>query len=308
MVRDNKTVAVIGCGNVGTQFAMATARAGYDIYLYDVVEGLAKGRALDLAQAQQPLNFESQIKAIDNLDEVLDCDAWVITAGKPRKPGMSRADLARENLAIIREIAEKARRVADKTIFILVTNPLDIVVTKFLEYTGFERNRVLGMGGVLDSARMAYFISVIKNISPLEVEPWVLGAHSDTMVPVFSLTKIRGQVALEVLTPEERRWVAERTINGGAEIVSYLKTGSAFLAPGAAAFRLLKAALTDEKVMLPVSVLALGEYGFNGAAIGLPVIVGSSGVEKIVEIELLPEEEKALRNSFEEISTFLREV
>lgn len=303
-----KTVAVIGCGNVGTQFAAAAARAGYDLLLFDVVEGLAEGRALDLGQAQYPLGFESKIRAIRDLSEAFACDAWVITAGRPRKPGMSRADLAAQNLAIIQSIAEKARYAAEKTLFILVTNPLDIVVTRFIEYTGIKRNRVLGMGGVLDSARMAYFISELKNVSPLEIEPWVLGAHSDSMVPVFSLTKISGKSALDVLTPEERDYIARKTINGGAEIVGFLKTGSAFLAPGAAAFRLLNAALTDAGEMLPVSVLTRGEYGFKGAAIGLPVVVGRNGVEKIVEVELLPEEKEALKSSFEEVSSFLKEV
>jgi len=307
-VKQEKTVAVIGCGNVGTQFAAAAARAGYDLLLYDVVEGLAEGRALDLGQAQHPLGFESKIRAIGDLSEAFDCDAWVITAGMPRKPGMSRADLAAQNLAIIQSIAEKAKDAGGTTLFILVTNPLDIVVTRFIEYAGIERNRVLGMGGVLDSARMAYFISELKNISPLEIEPWVLGAHSDLMVPVFSLTKIKGKSALDILTPEERDYVARKTINGGAEIVGYLKTGSAFLAPGAAAFKLLNAALTDAREMLPVSVLAQGEYGFKGAAIGLPVIVGRNGIEKVVEVELLPEEEEALKASFDEVSTFLKEV
>lgn len=305
---DRKKVAVIGCGNVGTQFAFLAAMHNWDLLLYDVVEGLTKGRALDIGQAQRPLSFVSEIKAIDDLDEALDCDLWVITAGKPRKPGMTRLDLAGENLRIISSIAQKAKNASKNTVFILVTNPLDVVVTKFVEMTDLSRNRVLGMGGILDSARMAYFISEKTGVFARDVEAWVLGAHSDSMVPCFSLTRVNGKKATEVLTAEEMEWVAAKTINGGAEIVSYLKTGSAFLAPGASAFYLADAVLSDKKELLPVSVYSEGEYGFEGLAIGLPAAVGQNGVEKVVELEITDEEKEKLNESYREIKSFLEEL
>ncbi|MCX7831918.1 MAG: malate dehydrogenase [Actinobacteria bacterium] len=301
-------IAVIGCGNVGTQFAFLAAAAGYSLYLYDVVEGLAKGRALDIMQAQRPLQFETSVQAIDDLSEASEANLWVITAGKPRKPGMSRADLANENIKIISTIAEKAKEAREDSIFIIVTNPLDIIVTKFMELTGFDRNRVLGMGGILDSARMSYFISKKTGVPAHKIESWVLGAHSDSMVPCFSLTKIDGQPAGNLLSEDDKKWVFDKTVNGGAEIVSYLKTGSAFLAPGASAYYLARAVLEDERLLLPVSVFSEGEYGFSEVAIGLPVEVGSRGAMRVVQLTLEEDEHQLLRRSYEEIKSFLKEI
>lgn len=305
---EKRKVAVIGCGNVGTQFAVFAAQRGYDLLLFDVVEGLAKGRELDLSQAQNPLGFESEIRAIESLDEALDADLWVITAGKPRKPGMSRADLAAENLKIIKGIAEMAKRASEKTVFLLVTNPLDIVVTKFVEHASVDRTRVLGMGGVLDSARMSYFTSLVAGVPAKEIEAWVLGAHSDSMVPCFSLTKIKGKPCEEFLSEEDKQWIREKTVNGGAEIVSFLKTGSAFIAPGASVYRLASAVLEAKKELLPVSVYAQGEYGFAEAAIGLPCEVSEKGINSVVELELDEEERRALEASFKEVKQFLKEI
>lgn len=303
-----KRIAVIGCGNVGTQFAFLAAFAGYNLYLYDIVDGLAQGKALDIMQAQKPLQFETSIQSIDDLSEAADADLWVITAGKPRKPGMSRADLANENIKIISTIAEKAKETKEETIFIIVTNPLDIIVTKFVEITGFYRNKVLGMGGILDSARMSFFISMKTGVPACKIESWVLGAHSDSMVPCFSLTKIYGQPAGSLLTEEDKKWVFNKTVNGGSEIVSYLKTGSAFLAPGASTYYLAKAVLEDERLLLPVSVVSEGEYGFSDVAIGLPVEVGARGAMRVVQLTLEEEEHQLLRKSYEEIKSLIREI
>lgn len=304
----NKKIAVIGCGNVGTQFSFLAASFGYDLLLYDVVDGLSTGRALDISQAQRPLDFASQVRAIESLDEAVDCNLWVITAGKARQPGMTRADLASVNIQIISEIALHARKCRKDTVFLIVTNPLDVIVSKFVEISGVERYRVLGMGGILDSARMSYFASLVSGCPARDIEAWVLGAHSDSMVPCFSLTRIGERKAEDVLSAADMKWVAEKTVRGGAEIVSCLKTGSAFLAPGACAFRLARAVLEDEKILLPVSVYTDGEWGFKGAAIGLPCRVGSSGIEKVEELPLSAEEAEKLEMSFEEVKSFLMEV
>lgn len=298
MQESRKKVCVVGLGNVGTTAAFLLAQNGYDLKLYDVVEGLSQGRALDIMQAQRALGFTSKVAAVSDLKDCSDCDVWLITAGKPRMPGMTREQLVSDNLKIIKSIAEKAAFAKKDSIFVLVTNPLDVMVTAFTRLTGFERERVLGMGAILDASRMAYFISEMKGIPAKDIEAWVLGPHSDNMVPAFSLTKIEGRSAVEVLNEEERKEIAERTINGGAEIVSYLKTGSAFLAPGACAFMLVDSVLKDTKALLPVSVYLAGEYGLEGASVAVPCVVGRKGIEEIKELELTSEEMGKLREGF----------
>lgn len=293
--------AIIGCGNVGTQAAVYAAAASYPLMLFDVVEGLAQGRELDLAQAARPAGFDADIRAVESLEDTLDADIFIITAGKARKPGMSREDLARENANIIRGIAQVLKKAKDDAVFILVTNPLDAMVTLFVNETGRSRNQVLGMGGILDSARMAYFLSTETDVPARDIEAWVLGAHSDSMVPCFSLTRIDGKPAVELLSSEQMERVAERTKKGGAEIVGFLKTGSAFIAPGASVFRLLSAVVNDEGALLPVSVVARGEYGLEGAAIGLPCVIGREGIREVRELELADSELGQLRLSFEEV-------
>lgn len=305
--KEKPTVSVVGCGNVGTQFAVLAAQAGWNLYLYDVVDGLSAGRSLDIMQAQYPLGFESRVKPVESLDEALDADVWVITAGKPRKPGMSRADLIKENSAIIGKVAEAAKK-AVNTVFIIVTNPLDVMVTYFAKKTGIDRFRILGMGGILDSARMSFFISEKTQVPSKDIEAWVLGAHSDSMVPCFSLTRIQGRPADEVLSVKDMEWVKEKTINGGAEIVSYLKTGSAFIAPAASIFLLAKSVLEDTKKLLPVSVYANGEYGFKDAAIGLPCVIGRDGILSVEEVDLKENELRSLKQSFEEVKKLVQEI
>lgn len=302
-------VAIIGCGQVGTQAATFLAvTTETSIILYDVVEGLARGRAIDLSQAAYPAGFKTRIEAADSFEEILDANIFIITAGKARLPGMSRSDLINMNTEILLDIIEKLSFSRREAVFVVVTNPLDVMVSLFVKESGRERTKVLGMGGILDSARLAYFISQETGISPLEIEPWVIGAHSDTMVPCFSITKIRGESADKVLTGKQKIEIAEKTKYGGAEIVSYLKTGSAFLAPGASIARLVKAIVEDEKSLMPVSVFLQGEYGLEGAAIGVPVIVGKDGVEKIVELKISLSEYQALKKSFEEVKELLSKV
>ncbi len=302
-------VAIIGCGQVGTQAATLLALNSLcDLILYDVIEGLSKGRALDLSQAAVPSVFDVSITAVNSLEETLDADIFLITAGKSRLPGMSRTDLVNVNAEIIGKIAKKLSFSKKDSIFVVVTNPLDVMVSIFLKKSGRDRAKILGMGGILDSARLAYFISKETGISPLEIDAWVLGAHSNTMVPCFSLTRIKGQPADEVLSSNQKEKIVEKTRMGGAEIVSYLKTGSAFLAPGASAAKLVKTIVEDENFLLPVSVYLDGEYGFQGAALGVPAIVGRNGIERIVEIKLLPSELEALKVSFKEVKEILSKV
>lgn len=299
---ENKPLtAVIGCGHVGTQAAVYAASSSLPLILFDVVDGLAQGRALDLAQAARPAGFNADVRAADSLEDTLEADIFVITAGRARKPGMSREDLARKNAGIIRNIARVLKEARDDAVFILVTNPLDAMVTLFTRESGRDRTRVLGMGGILDSARMAYFISRKTGLPAREIEAWVLGAHSDSMVPCFSLTRAGNRPAAELLTDTQMAEIAARTRKGGAEIVGYLKTGSAFIAPGASVFRLLRSVVEDENALLPVSVLAEGEYGCSGAAVGLPCVVGREGIKEVKELELTEEELEQLRRSFEEV-------
>lgn len=308
-VNERPKVAIIGCGQVGTQAAAFLAIDSVcNLIFYDVVEGLAKGRALDLSQAAGPSVFDISITAVDSLEETCEADIFLITAGKTRLPGMSRTDLINTNTEILESIAKKLSPSKEDSVFVVVTNPLDVMVSLFLKKSGRGRTKVLGMGGILDSARLAYFIFNETGVSPLDIDAWVLGAHSDTMVPCFSLTRIKGEPASEFLTSEQKERIVERTRRGGAEVVSYLKTGSAFLAPGASAARLIKAIVEDENIMLPVSIYLDGEYGFKGAALGVPAIVGRNGIERIVEIQLDPDELEALKASFEEVKEALSRV
>jgi malate dehydrogenase len=297
-----KKVTLIGCGQVGTIAALELAHSSLaDLVLYDVVDGLARGRALDLAQAASPVGFECRVTAVDSLAEALDSDIFVITAGKPRLPGMSRADLVDANSRIIRDLARATEGARDDALFVIVTNPLDVMVTLFVKESGRERTRVIGMGGILDSARMAYFTSLEAQVPPTAVDAWVLGAHADSMVPCFSLTTIDGEASYRVLTHEQQERIAERTRNGGAEIVAHLKTGSAFIAPGASVALLVTKLLAPDRNPVPVSVVLEGEYGLSGAALGVPAELSDRGVVEVVELPLFDSERTALHASFEEV-------
>lgn len=294
---------------MGTQTAVHLAQSSLcELLLYDVVEGLAKGRALDLSQSAVPAGFFSKVEAVDDFKELLVADIYLITAGMARTPGMSRKDLLDANISILDSIIESLKNAREDAVFVIVTNPLDVMVSYFFKKIGRPRERVLGMGGMLDSARFSYFISEKLKVPLADIDAWVLGAHSDSMVACFSMTNIGGTSARDILTLEERKELADKTKKGGAEIISYLKSSSAFLAPGAAAARLVKAILNDEKRLFPVSVFLEGEYGCSGAAIGVPVRVGRTGWLSIEEFELDDEEMLALKESFRETLNFFNEL
>lgn len=307
--RYNKVkTAIIGCGHVGTQAAFSIASGSLsDIVLYDIVEGLPKGRALDLSQASHPLNFNIDVDSAESIEDILDSDIFVITAGKPRKPGMSRSDLLKVNASIIDDLAGKLKESNREAVFIIVTNPLDAMVTRFTKKISRNRKKVFGMGGVLDSARFSYFISKDTGAEITEIEGRVLGPHSKMMVPCFSITRVGHKLSTELLTKAQQKDIAEKTRYGGAEIVSYLKDGSAFLAPGASIARLIKAIVRNEHSLLPVSVLTRGEYGFSGVSIGIPAVIGREGIVRTEDIKLAEEELAKLKEGFRKVKELVEE-
>ena len=295
-----KKIALIGAGQIGgTMGLLAAQKELGDIVLIDVVEGVPQGKGLDLFQATPVGGHHSQIQGSNSYADLKNADICIVTAGLPRKPGMSRDDLVGANTKIVKTVAEAIRDHAPQAFVILVTNPLDAMVYVMQKITGFPRNRVLGMAGILDSARFRAFISMETGVSVEDITAFVLGGHGDTMVPLPRYSTIGGIPLPEYpgLSPDKIESMVDRTRKGGGEIVALLKTGSAFYAPAAAAISMAEAILRDQKRMFPCAVLCEGEYGHNGIFMGLPVILGANGLEKIVEIRLSPEEKKALDHS-----------
>jgi malate dehydrogenase len=291
-------VSIVGAGQVGSTCAQYILQEDMaDVHLVDVVEGLAAGKALDLAQAMPILGRHHRVTGGTDYAGAKGSDIVVITAGKPRQPGMSREDLLMVNGRIVASIAARLAEVCPKAIFIVVTNPLDItsyIVWRTLE---LERSRCMGMAGILDTARFRAFVAMRLSCSPVDVQAMVLGGHGDTMVPIVSSATVGGVPLRDLMTQSQIDAIVERTRKGGAEIVGLLKTGSAYYAPGAAVAQMVAAILRDEKRLLPVSVLAQGEYGLADIFIGLPVVLGSGGAEAIVQIKLSEEEADALQRS-----------
>ncbi len=288
-------VSIIGAGNVGSETARSLLYKDLaDIVLIDIVEGLAKGKALDLGQAGQIIGFSANIKGSSNYEDIADSDIVVITAGLPRKPGMSRDDLIEVNFKIIKDVCEKIKNYAKNSIVIVVTNPLDAMTYAAYKILGFERERVIGQAGVLDSARLAYFVSQKLNVSPSEVQGLVLGTHGDDMLPLIKYTTVNGIPITKLLSKEDIDEIVNRTKYGGGEIVQLMGT-SAFFAPGNAVAYMVELILKDSKKLVPASVYTKGEYGLSDVVIGLPIILGKNGLEKIVELEL-DENERNLLN------------
>lgn len=291
-------VSVIGAGNVGATLAMLAAQSGLaDVFLYDVVEGMPQGKALDIAEACPLWGSPAKVSGSNDLADTRGSQVVVITAGLARKPGMSRDDLLHANAAIVGGIARKLPEYSADTILIIVTNPMDVMAELSWKLSGLPAERVIGMGGVLDSARFRTFIAWAAGAHPRDVEAMVLGGHGDQMVPVESLIKVNGKPIKDVLSLEEIQNIIDRTRNGGAEIVGLLKTGSAYYAPAASAFEMVKAILKDEKKVLPSAVLLRGEYGSEGVYAGVPALLGRKGVEKIIEVPLHTEERIAFNKS-----------
>jgi malate dehydrogenase len=302
-------VSVVGAGNVGAVavYFIAEKNLG-DIVMIDVVEGLARGKALDFLHAAPFRNYEVKIRGTTDFAEIEGSDVVVLTAGIARKPGMDRMDLLKTNVGIARHAAREIARRAPEAVVIVVTNPLDIIAMAVLRESGFALKKVMGMAGVLDSTRFRYFIADKLGVWPGDVQAMVLGGHGDEMVPLPGYTTVEGIPIGQLLPRSDIDELVKRTRTGGAEIVGLLKTGSAYYAPGASVAKMVEAIIKDEKRLLPASVYLRGEFGFRDIFLGVPVILGRHGVERIVEFPLEDAERKALTLSVEAVRTGLKEL
>ncbi|MCX8028242.1 MAG: malate dehydrogenase [Thermodesulfovibrionales bacterium] len=304
-----KKVSIIGAGNVGASLAQLVVHSGLaDVVLFDIVEGVPQGKALDLSEAC-PL-WGSSVKVIGTNDykDTADSDVVVITAGFPRKPGMSRDDLLAANAKVVGDVAKNTCSVSKDAIYIVVTNPMDVMAQMTLKVTGFNPNRIIGMGGILDSARFRTFVAWELGIAPEDIEALVMGGHGDQMVPMPRFTTAKGISIIHLLSKEKIDKLIERTKNGGAEIVGLLKTGSAFYAPAASTFQMVKSVILDEKRLLPCSAYLDGEYGLKGYYAGVPVVLGKNGVEKIVELPLNEQEKQDFEKSFNAVKDLVQKL
>jgi malate dehydrogenase len=291
-------VTVIGAGNVGATTAQRIAEAGLaDVVLIDIVEGLPQGKGLDLAEAAPVVGHDGRITGTNDYADTAGSDIVVVTSGLARQPGMSRDDLLVKNAGIVRSVVEQAAKHSPNAILIVVTNPLDAMCHVALKASGFPRERVLGMAGVLDSARFRTFIAQELGVSVEDTHAFVLGGHGDTMVPLPRYSTVAGVPITELMSADRVRALVDRTANGGAEIVALLKTGSAFYAPAAATFEMVEAILLDRKRVLPCAVLLDGEFGSRGLFVGVPVVLGARGMERVFEIELTTDERAAFDKS-----------
>lgn len=297
-----RKVTVVGAGNVGATLAQRLAETDLaDVVLVDVVEGVPQGKALDLMQSGPIIGYDSRLMGTNGYDETDGSDIIVITAGLARKPGMSRDDLLAANGDIVKKVATETGRRSPNAVMIVVTNPMDVMAFVAMKACGFPRERVFGMGGVLDSARFRTFIAMELGVSVENTHAFVLGGHGDTMVPLPRYSTVAGIPITELLDQQTIDRIVERTRNGGAEIVSLLKTGSAYYAPSAATLEMVEAVLLDKKKILPCSAYLTGEYGVNGVFAGVPVKLGARGIEGVVEIKLNKEEEAAFMKSVDAV-------
>ncbi|MFZ4763241.1 MAG: malate dehydrogenase [Alphaproteobacteria bacterium] len=306
-----KKIALVGAGQIGGTLALLLGQKQLgDVILFDIADGVPQGKALDLAQTAPVEGFDSSLKGTSNYEDIAGADVVIVTAGIPRKPGMSRDDLIGINHGIIKTVGENLRRYCPDAFVIVITNPLDVMVGIMQEVTGFAPHKVVGMAGVLDSARFRHFIADALNVSVEDVTAFVLGGHGDTMVPLVRYSTVGGipltdLVKLGWLSQEKLDAMVQRTRDGGAEIVQLLKTGSAFYAPAAAAVSMAESYLLDKKRLLPCAAWLNGEYGVKGLYVGVPVIIGANGIEKIVEITLTEEEQAMFNNSVKAVQSLV---
>ena len=294
----DKKVTVVGAGNVGATAAQRLAeKALCDVVLVDIVEGVPQGKALDLMEAAPVEKHDGQVTGANTYEATEGSDIVIITAGIPRKPGMSRDDLISTNAGIVKSVTEQVAKYSPNAVLIIVSNPLDAMCHVAYEASGFPKNRVIGMAGVLDSARFRTFISMELNVSVENIHAFVLGGHGDTMVPLPRYSTVAGIPITELMPADRIAALVDRTANGGAEIVGLLKTGSAFYAPASSAVEMAESILKDRKKILPCAVYLEGEYGYNDLFIGVPVKLGAGGVEEIIEIDLTADEKTALDKS-----------
>jgi len=294
----DKKVTVVGAGNVGATVAQRLAEKQLcDVVLVDIVEGVPQGKSLDLSEAAPIEKHDCHLTGVNSYEETAGSDIVIITAGIPRKPGMSRDDLISTNAGIVKAVTKEVATRSPEAILIIVSNPLDAMCHVALDASGFPRERVIGMAGVLDSARFRAFISMELNVSVENTHAFVLGGHGDTMVPLPRFSTVAGIPITELMAQDRIDALVERTRNGGAEIVALLKTGSAYYAPASAAVEMAESILKDKKKILPCAAYLQGEYGQQDLFIGVPVKLGAKGVEDIIEITLTDEEKKALQKS-----------
>ncbi len=296
-------VAVVGAGNVGATAAQRLAEKSLarTVVMIDVVEGVPQGKGLDQYQSGPIEGFDTRIVGTQGYDEAAGAEVFVVTAGIARKPGMSRDDLVKTNAGIVRSVGEQIRRVAPQAIVVVVSNPLDVMCYVAMRATGFPRERVIGMAGVLDTARYRMFLAEAMQVSVEDIQAMVLGGHGDTMVPLVSYTTVSGIPVSQLIDQAKLNAIVDRTRNGGAEIVAFLKTGSAYYAPSAAAVQMVEAIALDKKRILPCSAWLQGEYGLKDVFCGVPCKVGRGGLESIVAIKLTDDERAALTASAEAV-------
>jgi malate dehydrogenase len=304
-----KKVSIIGAGNVGATTAQLVVQSGLaDVVLFDVVGGMPQGKALDMAEACPLWNSSSGIKGTNSYDDTADSDLIVVTAGLARKPGMSRSDLLHANANIVKAVSAEIARTSPHTVIIIVTNPMDVMSQLAWQTTEFSCKRVMGMGGILDASRLKSFIAMELKVSPEDIEALVLGGHGDDMVPMPRFSTVKGISITELLPKKKIEALIERTRTGGAEIVGLLKSGSAYYAPAASTFQMVKAILLDEKRMLPCAAYLNGEYGIKDLYMGVPVILGKEGVEKVVEVKLAKEEKAQFKKSCESVRNLIEKL
>jgi malate dehydrogenase len=298
---------VVGAGNVGATTALRISQLGYaDVVLVDVIEDLPQGKGLDMLEAGPVLGTDASIIGSNNYEETHDSDLVVITAGIARRPGMSRDDLLLTNMKITSSVTQEVVKYSPNCIIIAVTNPLDAMVQNVYESSGFPRNRVFGMAGVLDTARFRTFIAQELDVSVEDVQALVLGGHGDDMVPLVRYTSVGGIPVTELLAEEKVDQLVKRTRQGGGEIVALLKEGSAYYAPSAAITQMVEAVLLDKKRILPCCAFLEGEYGINGLCVGVPVKLGAGGMEQIIEISLTESEKTALKHSADSVEELVQ--
>jgi len=309
----NKKISLIGAGQIGGTLAhlIGIKELVNEVVLFDVASGIAKGKALDIAQSSSVDGFNVKFSGTDNYEDIKNSDVVIVTAGVPRKPGMSRDDLLGINLKIIKQVAEGIKKNSPNAFVICITNPLDVMVMAFQKYSNLPSNKVVGMAGILDSSRFKLFLSLELNIPVKEIEAMVMGGHGDTMVPLPRFTKVSGKPLLDLvkegkISHEKLESINQRTRDGGAEIVKFLEKGSAFYAPAASGVEMAKTYLNDEKKILPCAAHLNGEYGVSNIYAGVPVLIGKDGVEKIIELKLDEDENvnfkksiKAVQNLFD---------
>ncbi len=303
-------ITVIGGGHVGATCAqlIANAELAKDVYLVDIIDGIPQGKALDMYESMPVNESDTRIYGVNSYEETKDSDIVVITAGLARKPGMSRDDLVIKNANIVKSCAESAIKYSPEAYYIIVSNPLDVMTYLALKVTGLPKHKVFGMAGILDTARYRSFISMELGVSMQDIQGLILGGHGDTMVPLPRFTTVAGIPVNDLIPKERMDAICARAAGGGGEIVKYLKTGSAYYAPASAVVQMIESIVRDQKRILPCSVLLEGEYGYDDVLVGVPVVLGKGGVEKVIELKLNDDEKAALNTSVDHVRTTIADA